>query len=116
MNKGTVAQQGSHEKLMKNRAGLYYRLVNSQLLSDDDEDAATDSSSAATSLPDAKDEQDHSKTDDVEHLPEITAGKKPSKLIRTFGRLFIEQKRDWYWYMLILLGSAGAGGKASPTP
>jgi hypothetical protein len=31
-----------------------------------------------------------------------------------FGRLLLEQKSDWYWYFLILLGCAGAGGEHIP--
>ncbi|KAF2186887.1 ABC transporter-like protein [Zopfia rhizophila CBS 207.26] len=112
LQRGMVVQQGSHEKLMKNRAGLYYRLVNAQLPSDADDSATIDSSSTATDPPETKDEPDYSTTDDGDHSSQSTPSKKTSKLghsISTFARLFIEQKGDWYWYMLILLGSAGAG-------
>lgn len=117
LQKGTVAQQGRHEKLMKNRTGLYYRLVNAQVLSDDDDESTSiDSSSAITDIPESKDEPDLSATDDGDYLPQNISSKKKSGFVHsisTFTRIFVEQKHDWYWYILIVVGSAGAGGKTS---
>ncbi|KAF2265269.1 ABC transporter-like protein [Lojkania enalia] len=111
LQRGVVLQQGSHEKLMKNRAGLYHRLVNAQLLSDAEESAMIDTSSA-TDTPIAKDEPDYSATDDSDHSPQGAPSKQRSGFghtMRIFARLIAEQKGDWYWYILILLGSVGAG-------
>ncbi|KAF2647760.1 ABC transporter-like protein [Lophiostoma macrostomum CBS 122681] len=108
LQRGMVVQQGPHDKLMKNRAGLYYRLVNAQSLTDDDESASIHSSSEVTDFPDYKDEMDKdSITDDVQST-HSDKGRKLSS-VGTFGRLISEQKGNWYLYILILLGSAGAG-------
>ncbi|KAF2281083.1 ABC transporter-like protein [Westerdykella ornata] len=110
LHKGTVVQQGSHEKLMKNRAGLYYRLVNAQLLTDNEE--TVESSSTSTDALDSKDEAEYSAIDSVDCTVQSSSNAKRSAFrdsIRALARLFIEQKSDWHWYILILLGAAGAG-------
>jgi ABC-type glutathione transport system ATPase component len=116
LKSGMVVQQGSHEKLMKNRAGLYCRLVNTQLLSEADESVTFNSSSASTDILDSKDELDETAVHNDDQSSHSTMGKKISKRgqsITRFAHLFMEQKDNWYWYVLILLGSAGAGGKTS---
>ena len=107
LQRGMVVQQGPHDKLMKNRAGLYYRLVNAQALTEEDDAASIISSSEATDFPDLKAELGQSpSTEDLEsHSDEVKLSS-----VGTFARLFSEQKGNWYWYLLILLGSAGAGG------
>lgn len=114
LKNGMVAQQGSHGKLMKNRLGLYYRLVNSQSLSEVDEPGKLTSSSASTDILDTKEELDNSAAHDDDHSSHTIPRKRISRRgqsLKSFAYLFMEQKNNWYWYVLILLGSAGAGGK-----
>jgi ABC-type multidrug transport system ATPase subunit len=143
LQKGSVAQQGSHGKLMKNRAGLYYRLVNTQILSDADDSVSIDSSSEPSHDTDNKDSHDRPMEDDLDAIVRRMSrqstvrharlsitfalqddvydpAQRPSRqstrdahTITTFARLLLEQKADWYWYFLILIGCAGAGGKSN---
>jgi len=134
LQKGKVAQQGNHDKLMKNRAGLYYRLVNTQILSDADDSMSTSSETIHDPNHPFEDDFDvisrrlsrHSTVrharlsvtfalnDDDVYTPPQRNSKNKTKhthMITTLARLLVEQKADWYWYLLILLGCAGAGGK-----
>ncbi|PSN67765.1 ABC transporter-like protein [Corynespora cassiicola Philippines] len=111
LQKGVVVQQGSHEKLMKNRAGLYHRLVNAQVLSHDEESATIDSISAVSVQTNLKDEPDTKAVEVDGHTPSDPQAEQVSTFgeVGMFTRFMMEQKRNWYWYLLILLGSAGAG-------
>jgi len=117
LKNGTVSQQGTHDKLMKNRAGLYHRLVKAQSLTEHDESQETetiDTSIAPTEVSQAKGEPDWSAIDDSEHPSKRAKRKKFSRLrqtIRTFTQIISEQKGNWYLYVIILVGAAGAGGK-----
>jgi ABC-type sulfate/molybdate transport systems ATPase subunit len=112
LQRGMVVQQGAHEKLMKNRAGLYYRLVNAQSLSEDDDAESINSSSEATEFPDYKEDMNQSVVAEDVQSTHSAEGERMSS-VGTFARLFSEQKGNWYWYIFILLGSAGAGGTHS---
>ncbi|ORY18177.1 ABC transporter-like protein [Clohesyomyces aquaticus] len=117
LKKGVVIQQGPHDKLMKNRAGVYYKLANAQVLRQQEEEpkGMFDFASVASDITDFKFEQDWCSTEhseSSEYPGDDLAMAKTSGLrhaLRTFGHLFIEQKRDWYWYLLIVIGAAGAG-------
>lgn len=140
LQKGSVAQQGNHVKLMKNRAGLYYRLVNTQILSDNEDSLSMISSSEPGNDAENKDELVGPLEEDLERISRrlsrhstlrharlsiaftlqddetvYTTADRPRnptsepRAITTFARLLSEQKADWYWYLLILLGCAGAG-------
>ena len=128
LQKGVVAQQGNHEKLMKNRAGLYYRLVKAQILSDGDDlekekeiEHVDCGSSEGTQVADTREKGEHDES--VSDVGETHGQGQPAKTqsktrsfwrsLRTCARLVWEQKGDWHWYILILIGSAGAGGKKS---
>ncbi|KAF2119201.1 ABC transporter-like protein [Lophiotrema nucula] len=113
LQRGMVKQQGSHEKLMKNRAGLYYRLVNAQQLSQAEESKTWESaSSSATDLLQIKADLDESVIDTDKCSSRSVSSKETTgvlRTIRTFARFVVEQRGDWHWYLLILLASAGAG-------
>jgi ATP-binding cassette, subfamily B (MDR/TAP), member 1 len=122
LKNGMVSQQGTHDKLMKNRAGLYHKLVKTQMITEDDDKHETetiDTSVAATEVSYAKDEPDWSATDDSDHPPKHIKHKQFSRLrhtIRTFMQIIREQRDNWYLYVMILVGAAGAGGKVLCTP
>ncbi|KAK7182630.1 ABC transporter [Paraphaeosphaeria sporulosa] len=115
LKNGMVSQQGTHDKLMKNRAGLYYKLVKAQVLTKHDESQKTetiDTSIELTEISNAKDEPDWSATDGSEHPSKRVKRKTFSRLrrtIRTFMQIISEQKGNWYLYVMILFGAAGAG-------
>ncbi|PVI03056.1 ABC transporter-like protein [Periconia macrospinosa] len=115
LKNGIVSQQGTHDKLMKNRAGLYHRLVKAQVLTEHDESQDTetiDTSIALTETSNAKEEPDWSTTDDSEHPSKSLKPKTFSRLrqiIRTLMEISSEQKSNWYLYVMILFGAAGAG-------
>ncbi|KAF2732822.1 ABC transporter-like protein [Polyplosphaeria fusca] len=116
LKNGMVSQQGTHDKLMRNRAGLYHKLVKAQVITEHDDSHETDTidtSVIGTEFSEMKDEPDWSATDESEHPPKPLKHPKVSRIrhtTRTFLRIIGEQKRNWPWYALILFGAAGAGG------
>jgi ATP-binding cassette subfamily B (MDR/TAP) protein 1 len=112
LKKGRVVQQGTHNELLADRDGPYWSLANAQQLSMGD--------NLASSLLDRSDfeEQD---TDSVvfqkfsmDLEPSTSLEKpvyQPKWMLGSFGLLIWEQKPQWRWYILMLLGALGAGGK-----
>lgn len=103
---------------MKNRAGLYHRLVKAQVLSEHNElheMEQTEIFGVPAEISYAKDELDWSVTDDSEQPSKPVKRQKFSRLrqtIRTSMQFISEQKGNWYLYVMILFGAAGAGGKS----
>jgi ATP-binding cassette subfamily B (MDR/TAP) protein 1 len=95
LRKGKVVEEGSHDSLLLNKSGAYWALVNAQQLSMDDK------------LPEEEDVIRDASLEMVQRemsAPTETAlstGKesvyKPKSLIRSFGLLLFEQKRQWSW-------------------
>jgi len=117
LKKGKVVQQGTHDELLADREGAYWALANAQHLSLGDEDtSSTDwidferpSLDTGTTVLD-KFSVDIPATTNLEE-PEY----KKKGFLGSFGMLLWEQLHRWPWYILMLLGSMGAGGKCDCT-
>jgi ATP-binding cassette subfamily B (MDR/TAP) protein 1 len=112
LKKGKVVQQGTHAELLADHEGAYWALANAQHLSlgeeekkdiewinfdsDDAETLVLDRFSFEVEVDKSYDEPDYE-----------TRG-----FFGSFGSLLWEQRRHWPWYLLMLLASFGAGGKA----
>jgi ATP-binding cassette subfamily B (MDR/TAP) protein 1 len=111
LKKGQVVQQGTHEELLFDKEGPYWALANAQQLSMDD------NSTKATNLVDlATNEGDSAEIETPSiDLPMATSFEgpfcKPENFHGSFGLFLWEQKPQWLWYSLMLLGALGAGGK-----
>lgn len=114
LKKGKVVQQGTHEVLLADKEGLYWKLANAQQLS------LGEDSSANASLLDSS--ECSSEDDDSAFFHKFSMDLEPStsqkgSLLRpkwflgSFGLFIWEQKPQWKWYGLMLLGALGAGGK-----
>ena len=115
LKKGQVVQQGTHEELLADTQGPYWGLANAQHLS---------TGGVTPRTPDLispwKDDLDspslESKfSEDIDSdldLEELSY--KPNTSLDSFGVFIWEQKPQWTWYTLMLLGALGGGGKSFP--
>lgn len=113
LQKGKVAQQGTHDELLADREGPYWALANAQQLSTDE------------NLSETKEVLDPQKQDVEPPLYEnlsvglqASFGSEEPTPKKNFShgsfRIFLwEQKPQWRWYFLMLMGTLGAGGKNS---
>lgn len=114
LKKGTVAQQGTHHELLADRDGPYWGLANAQQLSLG-EDSAANMISFDHSDSGRQDEDTvvfHKFSMDLEpaaHQRRSTP--RPKWFLGSFGLFLWEQKPQWRWYTLMVLGAIGAGGK-----
>ncbi|RDW89223.1 p-loop containing nucleoside triphosphate hydrolase-14 [Coleophoma cylindrospora] len=108
LQKGQVVQQGTHEELMADPEGPYYALASAQKLS------MSETSTAKELVePEAMDMEPIILDDEVpEEVEEEDLEMPVSKTKRFFGSFMLflwEQKPRWGWYLLMLIGSLGAG-------
>jgi ATP-binding cassette subfamily B (MDR/TAP) protein 1 len=113
LKKGKVVQQGTHEELLSDKEGAYWALANAQHLAIEEEDEKSDW------IDFDKDSNETLVLDkfSVDIPPEIRNEEpeyKSKGFLRSFGGLLWEQRPRWPWYVLMLLGSLGAGGKPCP--
>lgn len=111
LKKGKVVQQGTHDELLADKEGAYWALANAQHLSLGDEDA-----SSADWIDFERPSLDTTTVDKPSvDIPVVTSSEEPEfkkkGFLGSFGLLFWEQRQHWPWYILMLLGSTGAGGK-----
>ena len=116
MRKGKLVQQGTHEELMADEGGAYWTLATAQQLvmsgDDGDEDTPVLSEmSEKQSLDDLA--KDHRRFPQGETTPATTPGplKQSTGLAGSFGLLLHEQRNRWGWYIVLLIGAIGGGGK-----
>ncbi|KAI1339085.1 ABC transporter-like protein [Xylariaceae sp. FL0016] len=116
LSKGKVIQWGNHESLMAQIGGPYWLLTNSQQLAMG-ASGRHDGSSGVTE--DEKRTMDLMTLDETKADPRaststavISPSWKPRGVFGSFGSMLLEQKRAWFWYSIMLLGSLVAG--ASP--
>jgi ABC-type multidrug transport system ATPase subunit len=111
LKKGKVVQQGTHEELLSDREGAYWALANAQHLAIEDERAKVadwidfDKDSVET----LELEKFDVAIDPIKPLEEPEYRNKG--FLGSFGLLLWEQMPRWPWYILMLLGCLGAGGK-----
>ncbi|RLM00382.1 hypothetical protein CFD26_106875 [Aspergillus turcosus] len=106
MKGGVNVEEGTHEELLQLEGGVYRDLVNAQrleLLADDDNNTGN----AMLELQ----EEAHSPTMSVQEKAqdEENAQDKSRGFVRTIGLILYEQRRRWPFYLLLLVGTAGAG-------
>lgn len=111
MKGGVNIEEGTHEELLQLEGGVYRDLVNAQrleLLAEDDNnkgDAMLELQEEAQSPTMSVQEKAH---DDG------NAQDKSRGFVRTIGLILYEQRRRWPFYLLLLVGTAGAGSKSNP--
>lgn len=116
LKKGKVVQQGTHDELLLDKDGAYWALANAQHLSLGDEDPNStdwiDLERPSLSLDTTAVEKPSME------IPLTATSKEPEfkkrGFLRSFGLLFWEQLPRWPWFIIMLLGSVGAGGQSPP--
>ncbi|TVY47366.1 ABC transporter [Lachnellula occidentalis] len=109
LKKGRVVQQGTHDELLADSEGAYWALANAQHLSLGDEGENSED------WVDFEDPSlDNTTIDKFSvDIPAVTISEEPEfkkkGFLGSFGLLFWEQRQHWPWYILMLLGSVGAG-------
>jgi ATP-binding cassette, subfamily B (MDR/TAP), member 1 len=114
LKKGTVVQQGTHEELMADTSGPYWGLAHAQQLSLGDDDGPE--------LSRSYDPEKYNRLSlDVQELreeldPALRRGN-PVKQTKSgsFALFLWEQKPQWRWYSLMLVGAFGVGGMSFKT-
>lgn len=116
LKQGNVIQQGSHEQLMEDVDGDYWKLASAQQLS-----LSENSTSESRSLDPEK--QAYSQDgagyldEDFEMVPVSKSSIKQSEPVLGNFMLFLwEQRYQWKWYCVMIVGSLGAGGKCIQIP
>lgn len=117
LKNGHAVQQGRHDELLANKNGPYWALANAQQLSLGD-----DSTENIISFESESRKQDEDSTvfhqfsmDLMSASANIDLPPRPKRLIGSFGLFLWEQKPQWGWYALMILGSIGAGSKYYPS-
>jgi len=116
LKKGQVVQQGTHDDLLTDTEGAYWHLANAQHLSLGDEKATTmeemdDAASQASDLT----VLDRLSLDSTRGELEEDDAYIPRGFFGSFGSLLWEQRSNFLWYCIMLLGALGAGGNGSKT-
>jgi hypothetical protein len=112
LKKGRVIQQGTHGELLADREGTYWGHANAQQLStridfnDSKEDVDPGMQEEDLSFP-AKYSVDL-QLDSMFENP----SQRSESFLGSFSLFLWEQKCQWRWYFLMLLGALGAGGKS----
>ncbi|KAH0543228.1 hypothetical protein FGG08_002392 [Glutinoglossum americanum] len=118
LSKGKVVQEGTHEGLLEDVDGVYYKLVNAQALSMEDENSKSgeDVGSATSSdiHPTYTNKSERSRrgstlAGDGVGDPEY----KQKGIARSFGLILYEQRKYWILFLLTLIGTMGSGAAYS---
>jgi ABC-type multidrug transport system ATPase subunit len=114
LQNGKVVQQGTHDQLLADSEGPYWRLANAQQLALGG-DSGTNMKPLDCSEPAKHDEDSvvfHKFSMDLESsMKQERLIPRPERLLGSFGLFIWEQKPQWRWYGMMVLGSVGAGGK-----
>jgi ATP-binding cassette subfamily B (MDR/TAP) protein 1 len=117
--KGKVLQQGTHENLLSEEGGAYWKLVKAQQLALETEqpfehDEVEKSENLSESgVPDKEALETiivSEATASDEDLPKTS---KPKSFLKSFGMLLAEQKRNWNGYLIMLFSAIGAASSSS---
>jgi ATP-binding cassette subfamily B (MDR/TAP) protein 1 len=108
--KGRVEQQGTHESLLEDKDGVYWKLVNAQRLVVHTEQhvkgPAVDEKESYETLA-------GSETTLVDEIESALQKSKSTSVYRSFGMLLAEQKQNWFYYLAITVAAMGAACKCS---
>ncbi|KAM0278392.1 hypothetical protein ACHAQH_005214 [Verticillium albo-atrum] len=111
LKKGQVMEQGTHHSLLENEKGLYYGLVHAQQLSLGDPTEA-DTEDSEEDLNTVLQREKSAALSEAEQVGDKTEAKPPG-LFSSYGRLIMEQRARWPFYVIIILAAMGG---ASSTP
>jgi ATP-binding cassette subfamily B (MDR/TAP) protein 1 len=110
LKKGKVVQQGTHAELLADEQGEYSALVNAQKLSkNEDLDGIAGSSDLEKRVASPVVENSNINLAPIERFDEPLQSQE--RLLGSFWLFLWEQKPQWRWYSLMLLGCLGAGGE-----
>lgn len=102
--KGRLVESGTHDELVAVQNGVYHNLVNAQQLMMGERNEW-----------DIEEEHVNSGSDQLDDVVKIEKKEKEEQkwrrrgLIRSFGKLLLENKPTWSWMIATMLGSMGAG-------
>lgn len=120
LKKGQVAESGTHQSLLEDPAGVYAGLVQAQKLNlgegvatgSDEEEEAEGEKGLGAALSREKSAAD----DEGEAGGPAKGDKKARNFANSFGRLLIEQRSRWPYYILTICFAACVGGKTTHEP
>jgi ATP-binding cassette subfamily B (MDR/TAP) protein 1 len=108
--KGQVVQQGTHQSLLEDKDGAYWKLVHAQELAVSSEEPEKDRIVDEKESYETLAQSEATLVDDARPSPQ----KSKSKIIfRSFGMLLADQKQNWIGYFVLLMASMGAACKGS---
>ncbi|KAH7116907.1 ABC transporter-like protein [Dendryphion nanum] len=119
LSKGKVVQQGTHESLLAEEDGPYWKLVNAQNLTLETERPPTyESLEVKEDVRNSvllEKESYQTLVDSVTTLVEEPSPKrpKPKNFFRSFGMLVLEQKQNSAGYLVMLISALGAASSSS---
>jgi ATP-binding cassette subfamily B (MDR/TAP) protein 1 len=107
LKKGNVVQQGTHEQLMADTEGPYWSLANAQQLTLGDDSIYT------TSIADPEKQTGYMEVEKFREQSEPVLSSEKSPNVSKSGSLALflwEQRAQWRWYSLMLVGALSVGG------
>ena len=109
---GTAMEEGTHQELLANPDGVYYRLVHAQnleALAEEDEGESDATMETAEQVLSRKQTE----------LGNVAGGRDEDEppyqnkgVFRTVWTFISEQPELWFWYMLALVATMGCGGES----
>jgi ATP-binding cassette subfamily B (MDR/TAP) protein 1 len=113
LQKGQAVQQGTHEELMATTEGPYWALASAQQLSF--AEGIGESSKSADPEKRAANKFAHFEDIILDTEPSRSSGNQDSKshhMLSSFVLFLWEQRPQWMWYSLMMLGALGCGSKS----
>jgi len=114
MRKGKLVQQGTHEDLMADEGGAYWMLATAQQLTmsseEEGEETALLSEVSENKSIDVPATEDMTREDTTTTASHIGVNQHKG-FAGSFGLLLHEQTKHWGWYVMLLIGAVGGGGK-----
>lgn len=110
LRKGKLVEQGTHDELLQIEDGVYYGLVNAQNLALESGEADVDKeiwdlekvkSNATEKTVGASNRRDHIVAENSQY--------RNQGLVKSFGRLLAEQKKNWFFYLIAIICILVAG-------
>lgn len=105
---GKVVQEGTHQSLLQDEEGVYWKLVHAQEL-------ALHSANSPKSF--AMDEKESYETAEDSEIPLVSEpetrveSEKSQNMFRSFAMLLADQRQNWIGYFVILIAAIGAACK-----
>lgn len=106
--KGRLVEQGSHDELVAINDGVYRNLVNAQQIMMGSDNKERGIEEEAMGIMNEKEDFETMEQNTVDEVPY-----KRKDIIRSFGKLLIENRKYLHWLALTVIGSVG-GGAAVP--